>query len=406
MFCKRSILTWLVILAWILPLSSQSIFREGYIIKKSGEVYYGLVEYSSSGKNPVYCNFKRFDIALPVKYSPSDISVFGYNNGKRFETRIIGNREVFLEMLVMGNFNLLRGSSKYYLESGNQNITEISSGNISWGENDFNSPLEFFIYLAKDLPITIPEKLNLKNDLVPLVIDLNKSTGSALIVYGGDLSEKELSLQAWKSGAYKNRFGALAGVNIYLMTLEWPKSTYYPVPERETGPMVGITYERIISGKSDNLALRVDLALLSQNFYSYEENIDTYGLFEVDEAFYDFIALKIPLLLQYSFTGRRIIPFVNGGFSGQFLLTQNYLHRNEEESFSHEIYTTEDQIIIFNPKEIGPVIGAGARFRTINKLQISLQGRLEFGYGILNMAQKRIPDQSSLQLTFLLGISF
>ncbi len=77
-------------------LLSQKVFRDGYIIKKSGETLNGLVEYSVKQGAPSECRFKRFDIAHEVVYSANDIKAFGYRNGNRYESKEFNSKTSFL----------------------------------------------------------------------------------------------------------------------------------------------------------------------------------------------------------------------------------------------------------------------------------------------------------------------
>ncbi len=97
-------------------LFGQKIFREGYIVKKTGELMTGLVEYSPKRGIPSECKFKRFDIARTVIYSPDEIQAFGYRNGNRYESREFSGKVSFLEVIVTGKIILYQKGSKYYID--------------------------------------------------------------------------------------------------------------------------------------------------------------------------------------------------------------------------------------------------------------------------------------------------
>jgi hypothetical protein len=91
---KKTILLFFIII-FFLPGNDaycQKIFRDGYVIKKTGESLNGLVEYSINQDIPSVCTFKRFDIARRVVYSPKEILAFGYRNGNRYESIELNNK--------------------------------------------------------------------------------------------------------------------------------------------------------------------------------------------------------------------------------------------------------------------------------------------------------------------------
>src|SRR5512133_1001310 len=110
----------------------QKIFRDGYVVKKSGESSYVLVEYSSSQDIPSKCTFKRFDIAREVGYTPESILAFGYKNGNRYESRELNNKKSFYEVLVTGRIVLYRKGSGFYVDKDHLGLVELKSGPVNY----------------------------------------------------------------------------------------------------------------------------------------------------------------------------------------------------------------------------------------------------------------------------------
>jgi hypothetical protein len=394
-------------------LFSQKIFREGYIVKNNGESFTGLVGYNPDSKIPASVVFKRFEIAYKVAYSPAQIKAFGYLNGKRYESLKIDGKISFFETIVKGDITVYNKGSKYYLKKGEMPPVEVKDGNNSWTaegtRKEFGTLTDLLKYLTSGSKVEIRENLVLKNDLVPVVAAYDKETGNSWNVYNRSFSEKDLTLSAWRSGANRNRFGALGGINNYMLKINPSEDNIFlPESDNETGLMFGLSYERVISKKSDKCTLRADLYYLRQDFYNYSERTLIYGSISRDDAFFDFSAVKLPLLFQYSFTGNRIIPFLNGGLSGMLFLNKNYSHISEVETYENDIRIYEDSDMVFNPGELSATIGAGMKIRIINNTIISIEGRFEYGTGIFN---KSYPDkgsftQRSIQTSFLIGVNF
>ena len=393
---------------------SQKIFREGYIVKKTGESFTGLVEYAPDKSIPSACHFKRFDIAVEITLYPGDLKAFGYKNGKRFESLSIDGKESFYETIVKGELTLYLKGSKYYIQKIDGFPVELKSGKLTLKEgetlHEFNSPAELLRFLTSGKEVRIKEKLNLKTDVVPVVVEYNSKSDRSFNVFNREFSEKELTSQAWRSGVNRNKFGVKGGVSSYSLSIvSNSKSTgYLPTSVSNIGPIFGMSYERVLSRKSDRFVVRIDLLIQKQAFYSYSEGTSSSVYQYRDDAFFGFTGLKVPVLFEYSINGNRVIPFINGGFSSTFLIKKDYLHINEIEYPTKDIYTSQDQNMGFNSLELGLVAGAGVKIRLLNKISLTLEGRFEYGSGpfkvnyLVNSAFK----ENSNQYSIVLGLNF
>jgi hypothetical protein len=414
MIRRKFPLLFLLFVLFSCNLFSQKIFREGYIVKNTGENYSGLVGYNPNSKNPTTCVFKRFDIAYEVTYSPELLSAFGYKNGKRYESLEMDGKKSFFETLVKGDITVYIKGSKYYLKKGEMPPVEVKDGKNSWTvegtQKEFGTLTDLLKYLTSGSKVEIRENLVLKNDLVPVVAAYDKETGNSWNVYNRSFSEKELTLSAWRSGVNRNRFGVTAGINNYILKINpSEENIFLPPSDKETGLMLGLSFERVLSKKSDKLTFRADLLYVHQDFYTYSERELINGNYSRDDAFYNFSAIKLPLLLQYSFTGKRIIPYFNWGITGIYFIKTDYSHISEvEEVYLNNIRIYEDNDMVFNIGELSATIGAGVKIRAFSNYILNIEGRFEFGTGLFN---KSYPDkgsfsQYSLQPSILIGFSF
>ena len=406
-------------------LLAQKIFRDGYIVKKSGESLTGLVEYSVKQDIPSECIFKRFDIARAVVYSPNDILAFGYRNGNRYESRETDGKNSFYEVIVTGKIILYQKGSKFYIDKDHLGFVELKAGTITYnsgtGNREYKSLSEFLGFITEGKAGPVAGKFNLRNEIVPLIISYNKESAKSYYVFNRSISEKQLSQEAWKSGVSKNSFGVISGVNIYMLNLKFnpnmygiTSNNYVPNPGKEMGLVTGLTYERLLSRKTDRLSARISLLYTNQSFYCYGERANNAGGITRDDANFSFTGIKIPVLFQYSLTGGRIVPYLNAGVAYQYLIRTDYMHNAEIENTLHEISTYEDSNMLFRAGEITGLAGLGIRTRMFNNLNLHLMFLFEAGQGLFlntdptdtNYRTNKPYVQNSLQSSMLIGITF
>lgn len=409
---KKTLLLLLFLFILVKPAFNQKIFREGYIIKETGEHFTGLIEFSTNKRIPAVCNFKRFDIAVVISYSPQDISEFGYINGRRFKSVNFENTGKFFEVLVAGQITLFNQGSKYFIQKNNQGFTEIKNGAQQYNENgtlyDFKGPVEFLTFLTEGKIPFNKDNLKLETELIPIISEYNKQSGLGNLIYQRVISEKELNIEAIKSQAYQVRIGVFGGISNYALDLKPLNSVYIPDPQLETTLFAGINLEKIISRKSDRISFRGELLFLEQNFYSFTKSFQSNGQPLYDDSFFEFSGFKLPVLIQYSFTGRRIVPFLNAGPSYVIFLSKNYTHTREIVTSTNDVITFEDKSLIVGFGELTGVVSAGLKIRFLNSLLLNIQGRYEIGSGFLGSSPEGMEDfkQKSGQTSIMIGISF
>ncbi len=406
-----------------MSLTAQNLFREGYIEKRNGVILNGLIEYKPTNRIPATCVFKRFDIAEKVEYRPDNIASFGYDNGTRYESYQTEGKTEFYEVLIKGKISVYKNGSDFFLVKENGKLTELKKSDISVDGNSYDNLKAYLEYITEEKCGPVSEKFSLEKELLPLIESYNRITGSNYHSYNRSFSEKEFINQSGLSGAYQFRYGILGGINVYNLSLGiapgvlTPFNSYLPKPESETGPVTGVFLEKLILRKSDKLALRVELLYEKQNFYCYSES--KYSIYiSRHDAFFDFSAISVPVLLQYSFTGNRLVPYINTGVAYQRFLSGTYKHTEEKEvAYSlPEISTYEDSNMSIDIKEYKALFGAGLRYRLINRMNLNLQARLAYGSGLFvnsppqgyssGASYKKFYSQNSLQYSVMFGISF
>ncbi len=392
-------------------LFGQKVFRDGYIIKKSGETLNGLVEYSLKQGAPSECKFKRFDIAHEVVYTANDIKAFGYRNGNRYESKEFNSRTSFYEVLASGKIVLYARGPEFFVEKDNSGLTSLNKVPVRYNsggqKNEYKTAAEFLKFLTEG-KTTIPGKLNMKSDLVPLIAEYNRTAGEGSKVYNRTISSSAIEKIALASGDHKNIFGVMTGVAGYLLNMKKLEVDYVPAPATEFCPIFGLSYERILSRKSGKFSFSIELLSFKQTFYTYSEWNDFNGTTRSD-AFYDFTAVKAPVMFRFSpITGKKFVPYINAGVAFQYLIDHNFRNIEEVENNDYEVITYEYEDFTFNHQEISALAGIGVKTRLYNNIFLNLQARVEYGGGLFLDASTTEAQfkQNSIQPSILLGVTF
>jgi len=193
-----------------------------------------------------------------------------------------------------------------------------------------------------------------------------------------------------------------------------PAIDYAPASESDLAPTFGLTLERVLFRRTDRISARIDVMYNSHKFYSYTERDNLIGGKTRDDTWFSFTGIKIPLLLQYSITGSRIVPYASFGAAYQMFLTKSYKHSAEVENSLHEINTVNDQLLMIKSAELTGIGGIGCKVRITGKLNFHLMCMFEYGTGFFkngfvdDYRTSRVDPflTSSLQPSVLMGLTF
>ncbi|NLN30915.1 MAG: hypothetical protein GX158_06755 [Bacteroidales bacterium] len=411
MHLKKILIPIVIIILIPYPAFCQKIFREGYIVKPGGEILNGLLEFRQGKKAPSVCTFKRFEIAVPVRYNPGEISEFGYSGGNRYKSIVLDNKETFVEVLISGSITLYKKGSGYLLEKSGSGIIDVSGGKIVFGEGssrkEFTELSSFLRYITEDIPVTVSEKAEPHKDLIPVISEYNKKSGEDYIVSGRDHSGSMIYGKSIRAGTRLNNYGVLAGLNSYSLNIRSTSEFYTPDPKAAITPAFGLAYERILSRLNNKISLRTEMIFLKQSFYSYSETPGQTTIMNRDDAFFGFTGIRIPLLLRYHLSSAGIRPYINGGIALTGFISKKYVHIQETETYGNIILTSEDSELKNLPGEITGLLGTGIKIKIMHGLEAEIQGRIEVGHGLLNSgADREKLKQYSVQPAFLIGINF
>ena len=137
----------------------------------------------------------------------------------------------------------------------------------------------------------------------------------------------------------------------------------------------------MISRRTDRLSLIIDLIYTSHDFYCYSERSNNLSGTTRDDAWFSYKGITVPLMFRYSFTGGRFVPYVNLGAAYQYILSGNYFHSAEVESYYHEINTVQDHDLLFRKGEISGLGSVGTRVRLTGRINLNISLMVQKGQG-------------------------
>lgn len=409
---KKSVILILFIFFAAQITKSQTVFREGYIVKITGDTLKGLVEYSKKKNIPDHCVFKRFDIAKEIKYFSGTIKAYGYKNGNNYEVKTIEGKNYFFECLVRGKINLYKKRNNYFVEKSGYDIVQLTKEKKIIKHEGKEIEIENYFQLLKELfvdnpEIKIPDDLSLSaNNLIDLVSAYNNNSMGVNLIYNRKPSLDIYKEATMMTGENMLTYGFVAGMNSYNYSLEKSKDyTRKFVPKTncpEKSMSAGLFLNQRFSRRNEHISFQIEIIYNYKNFYAYIEN-QNYR----HDVFFNYKAIKLPLMIQYSQPVRDFIFFANLGGGINYFLSDDYLRITEYEYSNHEVNTSEYVDYNFKKYEFSSILGFGTVYRLPADFLISAEVRLELGNGLMNI--KDITDefrQKSTQLNINLGFHF
>ena len=109
--------------------NAQTDFRSGYVINLNKDTLIGEIDYRGDILMGEVCRFRVNETGKEVKYSPSDIIAYRFNEGKYFVSKELNGKNIFLEFLIKGQINIYYHrdvtGDHYFLEKEGTKIIEL-----------------------------------------------------------------------------------------------------------------------------------------------------------------------------------------------------------------------------------------------------------------------------------------
>jgi hypothetical protein len=276
-------------------LFAQTDFRPGYVIKTEGDTLYGEIDYRGDKLMGHICTFRPNKNGEVSTFAPGEIFGYRFIDSKYFVSKIVGDKNVFLEYLINGKVKIyyLRDdvSDHYFIEKEGEKLMELTYEEGIRRKND----KEYFYKSTKHIGI-LSYYMQDAPDLIALIQKMPEPEHKNLIQlaekYHNEVCDGERCIiYEKKLPPIKVNFEVLGGATH--INSEITAGTFIPNYVLTGGVLAHIWLPR----KSENLYLKTGLIFL--NSENASSKIDIY---------------KIPLQLEYLYPKGNIRPRASIGF--------------------------------------------------------------------------------------------
>jgi hypothetical protein len=399
---------------------SQKNFKPGYVVDIHNDTIKGKIDYRNWDKTPRVIVFKDLSGQKTTSYTPNSIQSFsvageryvrgivtidksGYRESELTETENLQYKTdtVFLLVLVEGSKSL------YYLKDENTKMYFFISQNGIFETLELIKFLEkgdgaYYIqtkekfkgqlnYYLQDCPSIQKRILNVsytKNDLIKLFKEYYKCTQK------GILYQREFE-------KIKVEFGITGGLSI--TKIEFFGHDYfqplidsdYPLSKNFT---LGGSFSIIFPRSQDRWSIRNELLYTSYKVKGFNLDSNDPNIYTKTYSSIGYSYIKLNNLLRFRYPVRKLLFFVDGGFSNGIVVSETNRLRIESHIFS--VYNTMDTEAFTNSKkwERGYLVGLGTELK-----KISIEFRYEKSDGMSTYALLSSPVK---RYFLILGLRF
>jgi|GEM_PF-1867072 len=408
---------------------AQTDFREGYLVTHAHDTLTGWVDNRSEFRNARQCEFKTAPAAEPVRYEPKDILGYGFKMGKMFESRELTHgtptpvtERVFLELLVKGTASLyhFKEDGRYYVEKGAHGLIGLYKTDklINFeGKTRIIEQKQYIGILSlvmNDCPALNKKirKASLEfKPLVDLVAEYNQCNTTApsvktnrtfIIVKGGMLGGVQRS---------SVRFSNLESGYNYLNGPVFPAST---------SPFGGLYLQTTLPWVTERFSLWWELHHVRTGYAAdhtwkvgYEWNPVTRRTVR-DEINLSFSALRLPVLVRYTYPRGKVRPFVQAGAMADYLLGSGSSTVRETEqvvsSWNREdktyVYTSYEPAMEMRRTNYYAVLATGLEHRFAPRLRWFAELRGAAGKTMIQPSTTPQYGANTLVFALLAGFGF
>lgn len=318
-------------------LSAQANFRPGFIVKNSGDTVSGLLDYRVAGVLSQTCSFRPNEDAEITVYNPNELNSYQFDNGKTLISKEIGDKRYFLEQLYKGcvevYFLKVPGKDdQYFVNKPGSELVELT-----YSEERIIQKGLVYLKKSNDHVVALKYLMSDQRSLYPSIEQLGKPDASNLILLAKAYQKKACANQVVgkRNKSLSAALEASLGWANYLDSDFALGKNYI-----QAGGLIHIGSAR----NAGRALLRSGLLL---------------SVLETTRG--SKVVLKIPIQIEYAYTGKSLSPRVAAGvniyapFYQSVALTAGFnvkLKTSSFLSFNYDIDFQPDPSIAIIPSKI------------------------------------------------------
>ena len=304
-------------------LVAQNNFTPGYIISNTNDTIRGYIQQFTSG--PTICNFKKSTEGPAIAYTPIDISAYRFDDdGKFFVSKEAplesGNKILFLEFLIKGKASIyfMRDNMEhYFIETEKDELIELSespqilenSNGVKWIKQPrYKGKLKYILSDCPEITSKI-ETLSLQSkELINLAKDYHAKVCD---------SEQCIVFER-KSKPVKIRTRIEAGIGFNQFRNQITHTNFSP------GALIACKFDfENLLFSAERTTFQTGLILQHySNYTRYRAEKDSwvwnYRRADTTKVTINTLAIKIPLIINYTFPLGKVKPYIGGGIMNSF----------------------------------------------------------------------------------------
>lgn len=345
---------------------SQTNYKAGFIVKEK-DTLYGEIDYRNDKNLSEICRFKKGDVVK--EYTPEDIDAYRFKDDRLFVSEEIGQKKVFLEVLIKGKLNVfsfteILGTPRYFISNDKYSLKEVTypeedvaraAKNYIARLNRHKALLNVYTYDAPSLKSKI-ESINqpTRKNLIKFAKTYHTTVCDTekCIVY--ESKPKKIKILT------ELRFGIKsytdAGVYVFQVT---KKIFFY------TEGVIRFS----IPNLGNNWYIKTGLSLFKQTYNKYRDRV-------VEE---DKIAVQVPLQIQYIMSEKKIRPKLSYGLLMGSAFSRDVDVMTFEGRKESALSTGDIKTNIGVDMLVG--VGLGVDIKILKNMFVSLNSDFEFGRG-------------------------
>lgn len=400
-------------------LIAQADYRRGYIVKLNGDTLRGFINYQKEAVNNSTCNFKRFEIAIPVNYSPENLKAYGINGGKQYLSTYVNGRRFFIEYLVKGEISLgylNRSGQHFFLLAKDEKPVELKSGRMT----DENTGIAYERYrdflkdklVPGDHSVLIQESKLEQASLIELVSRYNEKLN---YVYSIPKRPKDKNLIHDYNllGTNKFHFGLIGGTSFYSFNPGVKKGNYFMTKcdfNVKPNPTGGVFFRWNISRARPNWSFQTNLMYQKVSLYGFSKRSSSTMKFVsyYDDVFIDFKEVRLAGMLNYSLLSGKYKLVPHAGVVYCYRNSPTYLHFFEElNTFYNIVKSSEYKDVKIKSGDIFALGGITLEYQISPARSFFLSADYQFGKGFFDIdSNKTLKNLGFSATSSLISLTF